>query len=187
MVASVRDGSSLRELLVQAVRRALQQGTRAGSTRNAREEPRSIVQSRTIERRVLVTVLWRSPRERQCRGEQTGPAVEGHAPGVRSGQGARLPSARATQRDPSRWVRETAGFVCPALAGAPLVRRERAAGVECGAPWQREAPGGCVSCARPARSLALPWGHSGVARLRRLQKSRATLRQQGVDERKNSA
>ena len=130
--------------------------------------------------------FWRSPRERQCRGEQTGPAVEGHAPGVRSGQGARLPSARATQRQLSRCVGETAGFVCPALAGAPLARRERVPPVWSAAPRGKERRrAGACRARDAARSLALPWGHSGgpagAPRGGTRVAGVSSLRQQGVD------
>ena len=67
------------------------------------EEPRSIVQSRTIERGVLGTICGRrhGHRERPARG-RIGRAVEGHAHGVRTGAKACRPSRAATQRASSR-------------------------------------------------------------------------------------
>ena len=86
------------------------------------EEPHSIVQSRTIERRVLGTICGRRHVQRKTRGDQSGHAVEWHARRVHTGAAGAPPS---TARD-------------------------------------------------AARSVALPWRHSGVATRRRLQKSRDT-------------
>ena len=57
------------------------------------EEPRSIVQSRTIERRVLVTNCGRRRSLRDDRGGQAGPVVDAHARDARTGAGA-PPSTR---------------------------------------------------------------------------------------------
>ena len=88
-----------RHMCVSALKRLLKQlGRQACCDRalglfRTHEEPRSIVQSRTIERRVLVTNCARRRSQRDDRGGQAGPVVDAHARDARTGAGA-PPSTR---------------------------------------------------------------------------------------------
>ena len=97
--------SALKKLIRQLCRQAC--CDRALGLFGTREEPRSIVQSRTIERRVLVTNCARRRSQRDDRGGQAGPVVDAHARDARTGAGA-PPGHLRDEREPSRWLGVTA-------------------------------------------------------------------------------
>ena len=102
------------------------------------EEPHSILESRTIERRVLGTICGRRHVQRKTRGDQSGHAVEWHARRVHKGAAGAPPST----------ARNAARFVALPWRDSGVATRRR---LQKSRPWRHRRSDHLVVCAPTRR------------------------------------